>query len=370
MTRTTARLAMCVLLAVSTRAQAQTQQPAPPAAAAPQGAAPQQQPPRIIVRTPVVIVPVTVKDGRGQLVAGLQKDDFRVFSDEVEQQIATFSSEAYPLSAVVLIDNDLAERAAAQVQKSLTAISAGFGSADEVAVVTYDQYPNTVTDFSFNNDLLFTQLKRLELGSHSSTVAADPTTAGPIGSGTSLPRGAQGPGQPFPGSGPQVHGTQRYKKTTALHDAIYAAGDMLKARGRDRRKIIFLISDGTNTDHNTHTFDETLHALLSADVSVYSISVTRPLPVGKSLVQRGASDLEKYAAKSGGDTYYASKQPDLERLYSNVTEQARNQYTLTFSPQSANKTVDYHSIEIRVKRPDLSVNARDGYYQSAISVGR
>jgi VWFA-related protein len=131
-----------------------------------------------------------------------------------------------------------------------------------------------------------------------------------------------------------------------------------------------LVSDGTNTDHNTHTFDETLHALLSADVSVYSISVTRPLPIGKSLVQRGTSDLEKYATKTGGDTYYASKQQDLERLYSNVTEQARNQYTLTFSPQGANKSVDYHTIEIRVKRPDLSVDARDGYYQSAISVGR
>jgi len=362
---------MCVLLALSARAQAPAQQPPALAGAPPQSTTSQQQnPPRIIIRTPIVIVPVTVKDGRGQLVAGLGKDDFRVFSDEVEQQIATFSSEAFPLSTVVLIDNDLGQKAAAQVQKSLTAIAAGFGPADEAAIVTYDQYPNTVTDFSFNNDLLFTQLKRLELGSHSTTVVADPTTAGPIGVGTSLPRGAQGPGQPFPGSGPQVHGTPHYKKTNALHDAIYAANDMLKARGRDRRKIIFLISDGTNSDHNTHTFDETLHALLSADVSVYSISVARPLPIGKSLVQRGASDLQKYAAKTGGDIYYASKQPDLERLYSDVTEQARNQYTLTFSPQGANKSLDYHSIEIRVKRPDLSVDARDGYYQSAISVGR
>ena len=38
-----------------------------------------------------------------------------------------FSSEAVPLSAVVLLDNDLDSRVATQVQKSLISIAAGFG---------------------------------------------------------------------------------------------------------------------------------------------------------------------------------------------------------------------------------------------------
>jgi len=361
MMRTIARLSICMLLAFAARAQAQAPPPGAPAQ--------QQNPPRIIIRTPVVIVPVTVKDGRGQLVAGLEKDDFRVFSDGVEQQFR-FSSDAYPLSAVVVIDNDLGQKAAAQVQKSLTAIAAGFGPADEVALVTYDEFPNTVVDFTFNNDVLFTQLKRLELRSHSNQAIADPSTAGPIGGGQSLPRqGVPGPGQSMPAPNLTLHGTQPYKEKNALDDAIFAATDMLKARGRDRRKIVFVISDGNNAARNVHPFDETLHSLLTADVSLYSISVARPLPIGKLVAQRGLSDLQKYANKTGGDTYYASKQQDLERLYSDVTEQARNQYTLTFSPQGANKSLDYHSIEVRVKRPDLSIDARDGYYQSAIAVG-
>lgn len=329
-------------------------QTAPPSQAA---SSPHQRPSRIFVPAYTVIVPVTVKDSHGQLVGDLRRGDFEIFADEVEQHIGNFSADPVPLSAVVLIDNDLPDRAAGQVQKSLSAIAAGFGPPDEAALVTYDQYPATVSDFSSNNDKLFTQLKRVELGSHSDMVIADPTTAGPVVNGKSLPTA----------TGIPLHGSKRYRETDALNDALYDAATMFKDRGRERRKIIFLISDGANSSQNTHTFDETLHKLQSSDVSVYSISVSRSLPIGRSLLQRGAADIDKYAAETGGDTFYAAKQRSLERLYSDVTEQARNQYTLTFSPQDINPNKDYHSIEVRVLRPGLSIEARKGYYQSTIA---
>ncbi len=366
MTRTIFILAAVALLSGPARAQAQPPQP-PPAPGSTQQAAPPQQreappprqaPGRIIVPTYTVIVPVSVKDTHGQLVAGLRKDDFRIFADNVEQQIGNFSAEPVPLSAVILIDNDLSQKVVGQVQKSLVSIAAGFGPGDESALVTYDQYPNTVADFSSNNDQLFTQLKRLELGSHSNVVIADPTTGGPMINGHPLPTG----------TGIPQHGSKRYTEVDALNDALYSAAAMLKNRGRDRRKIVFLISDGANS-HNAHSFDETLHSLLSSDVSVYSISVTRSVPVGRSIFQHGVSEIDKYAAGTGGDTFFASKQRDLERLYSSLTEQARNQYTLTFSPQNVDMNKDYHSIEVRVERPDLSVEARQGYYQSAVAAG-
>jgi VWFA-related protein len=344
-----------IILLLCTAAGAQTQTPsAAPAPPAQQGGAP------IIIRTARVVVPVTVKDGHGQLVGDLTRDDFRILADGVEQKITGFSSEAVPLSAVVLLDNDLGERVASQVQKSLSTIAAGFGPTDEVALVTYDQFPETVADFSSNNDELFTVLKRLQIGSHNSQVIADPTTAGPNVNG--MPAGTA--------AGIQLHGSQRYKNDNALDDALFAAGDMLKTRGRDRRKIIFLISDGSNSPHNEHSFDETLRSLLVADISVYSISVTHTVPVGKALVQRGELELGKYAANTGGDTFYAAKQPDLERLYSDVTEEARNQYTLTFSPEDVTGGQDFHPIEVRVRRPGLNIDAREGYYQSAIGAGR
>jgi VWFA-related protein len=339
------------------------------AAASSQAQAPAQQqqplPPPIVSRTPIVFVPVTVKDEHGQLVGDLTRDDFRIFADSVEQKIATFSSEAVPLSAVVLLDDDLDQRVSTNVQKSLISIAASFGPNDEVALVSYDEFPETVSDFSVNNDALFTTLKRFEIGSHNHTIVADPAYApgGP-------PAPNQGPPGPPQGTGPSLPLPQKFKSNVDLTDAVFAAGEMLKSRGRDRRKIIFLISDESNSNNNAHSFDETLRSLLISDVSVYSISVSRSVPVGKRLLQKGALDLQKYAAGTGGDTFYAKKEDDLDRLYSEVTEQARNEYTLTFSPQEVAKGQDYHPIEVRVKRPGLSIESREGYYESAIAPGR
>ena len=326
-------------------------QSAPPPAGPPQNSKQAGEARQAIkIRTNLVIIPVTVKNRDGQLIGDLQRDEFRVFCDNVEQQIVFFTSDPFPLSAVVLIDNDLSIKSADQVQKSLTAISGGFGPNDEVAIVTYDQFPTTVSEFSFNNDLLFTQLKRLDLRSHyPGAPVGGPLTSGATANGRSLETGA-----------PTTLGVQQQKQDKDLDDAVYAAGEMLKSRGRDRRKIVFLISDGNNSRTNEHTLDQTLQLLLKSDISVYSISV------GHAFMQKESTRLERYATSTGGDTFYAGKDRGLENLYASVTEQARNQYTITFQPQDTDRSKDYHSIEVRVRRPDLDVTARQGYYQSGL----
>ena len=302
--------------------------------------------------TEIVIVPVTVKNRDGQLIGDLRSDEFRVLQDGIEQKIIRFTSDPYPLSSVVVIDNNLSQKQSAQVQKSLIAIAAGFGPADEVAVVTYDQFPKTVSDFSFNNDQLFSTLKRLDLGSHFPGAGFDggPLTAGPTANGHSLENGA-----------PTPLGAKLPPQSKCLDDAVYAAAEMLKGRGRDRRKTVFLISDGNNSRRNEHSFNQAIQLLLTADVSVYSISV------GHALLQHETARLEKYAQDTGGDAFFAGNAADLERLYSKVTEQARNQYILAFTPEEADRTKDYHTIEVRVRRPDLDVSAREGYYSSAVN---
>jgi VWFA-related protein len=305
---------------------------------------------KITSNTSLVIVPVTVKNHDGQLIGDLQRDEFRVYCDNVEQQIVYFTSDPFPLSAVVLIDNNLSIKSADQVQKSLVAISGGFGPSDEVALVTYDQFPNTVADFSFNNDQLFTKLKRLDLAyRYPGPPLGGPLTQGATVNGKSAETGL-----------PTQNGVRQETETKDLDDAVFAAGEMLKGRGRDRRKIIFLISDGNNSHSNSHTLDQTLQLLLNSDVSVYSISV------GHAFLQKESTRLERYAQTTGGDTFYAGKDRGLENLYAKVTEQARNQYTLTFSPQEVSKDKDFHGVEVRVRRPALDVTARQGYYQSGL----
>ena len=144
-----------------------------------------------------------------------------------------------------------------------------------------------------------------------------------------------------------------------LDDAMYAASQMLRDRGRDRRKIIFLVSDGTNSHRNTMNTDRVLENLLAADIAVYAIAV------GNKILREGSGPLKKYAEATGGDYYYASNATSLERLYSALAEQARNQYTIAFTPTAPNKSKDFHSIEVRVRRPGLSLIARQGYYSGA-----
>ncbi len=86
-----------------------------------------------------------------------------MYCDNVEQQIVYFTSDPFPL----VRGGADRQRSFDQVRRPSAKKSdrdfRGFGPADEVALVTYDQFPNTVADFSFNNDQLFTKLKRLDL---------------------------------------------------------------------------------------------------------------------------------------------------------------------------------------------------------------
>jgi VWFA-related protein len=318
----------------------------------------QSQDPRARIRTTVseVIVPVTVKNGAGELVTDLQQRDFRIFEDGVEQRISSFSVDAFPLSAAVLIDDDLKRSTADRVQKTLETLAAGFAPADEVSLWRFDEVPELMSDSGFiaENDALLTQLKRIDLSSSFPGVGSAPMTNGPRVN-------TQAPTGPLARSSMSIgHPNNKH-----INDAIYAAGEQLRDRPRERRKIIFLISDGQNAKNNTHSYDETLKLLLSADISVYAVGVGEA-NLNRGITFLGNNILAKYAHSTGGDIFYGSSREDLEGLYPRVSEQARNQYTLAYSAAKTDHTQPYHTIEVRVERPGLSMLARDGYYLDAM----
>jgi Ca-activated chloride channel family protein len=322
-----------------------SQSPASPAT--PQNA----QGPKIVVPVNLVIVPVTVKDKSGRLVPDLHKEEFRIFEDDVEQTVDRFIVEAFPLSMVVLVDNDLKQRDGNQVEASLRAIVAGMSVKDEAFICRFDQYFHEGKGFSTDQDKLLTELKRTRLDMESSA----PPSGGPF----------EGPAinnQPAPGA-PNVPASMRVIKgqiTKTLDDAVYNAALLLKDRGRDRRKIILLISDGQNgAKFNTYSYKNTIEVLLRYGVSVYSIAA------GNAYFDRKFSRLVDYAHDSGGDVYFGVKHATFEQLYSRVTEEARNQYTLAYSPRGTDRGKDYHSIEVRVTREGLNILTRQGYYSGA-----
>ena len=322
-----------------------------PAPAAQAQAAQDEPQAKIRVRTELVVVPVTVKDAGGRVVPDIQQEEFRIFEDNVEQTIDVYSNDAFPLSAVVLIDNGLPKTVAEQVNANLAAIAGGFSAQDEVFVCRFDHVFHEGKGFTSDNEQLLTELQRADLGNS----PAVPPPGGPFANGPLINGKSQA-------GGPLEAGTTRNigtKSAKAVDDAVYEAAQLLKDRGRERRKFIFLISDGVNGRNNTYKFGEVVKVLLSSDISVYGVGV------GGALFNRGLTVLSKYAKATGGDVYYAAKREDLADLYSRVTEEARNQYTLAYSPRGTDRTRDYHSIEVRVTRPGLNILTRSGYYTGA-----
>jgi VWFA-related protein len=325
------------------------QQPPPPADT--DAAANRQT--KIVIPVNQVIVPVTVKDRSGRLVPDLSKDDFRIFEDGVEQRILYFSNEAFPLSMVILMDNDLKRKDAEQVAASLKAIVAGISTADETYIARFDQFFHEGKGFIKDQDKLLTELKRTELDTEPAVAPPSaPMSEGPVINGHSAIGDS-------PNVAPTVNIINR-QTTKCLDDAVYSAAQVLKDRGRERRKMIFLISDGANGIRtNTHDYKSTVKELLRYGVSVYSVAVS------SAYFERRFSRLVDYAHDTGGDVYFAAKRSTMEELYSRVTEEARNQYTLAYSPTGTNRALDYHTIEVRVKREGLTVDAREGYYAGA-----
>jgi VWFA-related protein len=322
--------------------------PPPPSLTA-RPAPPPDTPTRIVLNPTLVLLPVTVKNRAGSLVADLKKDEFRVFEDNIEQQITFFTAEAFPLSMVVLIDNDLKSKDADQVEPSLRAIVGGLSTSDEAFICRYDQFFYPGKGFTRDQDKLITELRRTSRDLDSRASVAPP--GGPFNGPTIN-------NIPAPGAPPDPAGLRAIKSqsTVALDDAVYAAGELLKDRPRERRKIILLISDGQNgAKFNNHSYDDTLAALLRANISVYSVAT------GSAYFDRKFSRLVNYSNNTGGDIYYGAKSNSFEEFYSRIAEQARNQYTLGFAPKGERK-VDYHPLEVRVRREGLTIRTREGYY--------
>ncbi len=302
--------------------------------------------------TSIVVVPVTVKDkSTGNLVADLKRDEFRVFEDGIEQQIQRVTSDPVPLSLVVLIDNDLKRNDEKQVEPSLASIVGGMSPSDEAFVCRFDQFFHPGGGFTRDQDKLITELRRTELASRTST----PPSGDPFGGPTI--NNAPAPGAQLSGAAnPSLRAIQG-QPTKALDDAVYGAAQLLKDRdSKKRRKIILLISDGQNgAKFNTHKYDEVKEDLLRQGITVYCVAT------GSDYLNRKWTRLTSYAHDTGGDVYFGASEDAFSEFYSRITEEARNQYVLTYSPRGEN-AVDYHKIEVRVRRPDLTVLARDGYY--------
>ena len=301
---------------------------------------------KISINSDLVVLPVTVKDRNGNLVAGLEQSDFRVFDDELEQTVDVFTSEASPLSLVLLIDDDLKAKDAEQMALSLRAIAAGVSLTDEAMVCRFDLLFYTGDAFTSDGDQLLSDLTNAQK-------ASEPSRAGPVPFVTPPSTHTATNGEPTIAAPTNLGSAP----TKALDDAVYAAAQLLRDKGRTRRKVILLVSDGINGPaFNHHTYEDTLNVLLSDNISVYGVAVGRNSFHSKFALMRN------YATDSGGDIYYATRSDQMEKLYSRITEQSRHEYILAYVPTGHRSNSNYHVVRVETTHDGLSVETRRGYY--------
>src|SRR5579872_5189305 len=315
----------------------------------------------LTVHANFVQVPVTVKDGEGRRVDGLLSTDFTVKENGTPQKLTFFTADPFALSVAIVLDLGMPDTAVQKVNQTFPALVGSFAPYDEVALYTYSSTVNEVSDFNAPNQkltALLTQMKTVRGHNNGPPVLGGPLAPnGPVIN--NIPVGS--PTEPVYTPPKEAH---------VLNDAILRAALDLSKRDRTRRKIIFVISDGREYGSQA-SYKDVLRLLLSNEIEVKAVAVeSAALPLyGKlerlHLPREGYGNLlPKYASATGGGEYNELSRSAIEDIYAQIMSEARNQYTLGYTPARPKTptTAAYREIEVLVHRPNLKVTAKAGYY--------
>lgn len=327
---------------------------------------------RLQLNVTFVEVPVTIKDNKGKLVAGLTWRDFRVFENGNREAIRIFSVDPEPLSMAFVVDQSLTADVMSKVNDSLGAIQGALAPYDEIAVFSYS---NGAQDRS--GGFTGAQSARvpfvLSMTKTAGTETVAPVNDGPFAScnirengncvDPNLQAGRSAGNGTFITIPKEIH---------TLNDAILAAAKQLSTRPKGRRRIIYVISDGKENGSKA-TYKDVLRYLETNKIAVYGTLVGDSARWGEGYLSRFHlpftmydNRLVNYAAQTGGTLDSERGLNGIEKSYQAIAEEARNQYTLVYASHEPLIDGKYRSIEVRVDRPNLEVINKKGYYPSAL----
>ena len=285
-----------------------------------------------------VLLNVMVTDGKGHTVAGVKREDLRLYVDGVEQPITYFSNEGRPVSYGLVVDNSGSLRH--QINYVLAAaklILNHNGPEDETFVLRFINSKNitVVREFTADTALLGRALDAM-----------------------------------------YVQGGQ-----TALIDALYLSAEYLTEKARPaeagaRLRALVLISDGE--DRQSRYKAEDLFKLLGqSGVQVFCIGLVGELENDTGFAARGKRDkakafLERLASQTGGRVSFVLKTSELEEAVNEVAEDLHAQLVLGFTPPQSMKGDAPHKIEVKVvsrpgggklkavTRPEITLAVQNG----------
>ena len=326
---------------------------------------------RFVVNVNFVEVPVTVKDSKGKLVAGLTFRDFKVFENDTRVRLQLFTVDPAPLSVAFVIDQSLTSDVMAKVNNSLGAIQGALTPYDEVAVFSYNNgAQNRSGGFTGAQSARVPYV--LSMTKSAGEEELVPVNSGPLSgcnireNGNCVDPNLQ-PGRSA-GSGSGVMTIP--KEIHTLNDAILAAAKELSTRPKGRRRLIYVISDGKEYGSKA-TLKEVVRYLQTNKIAVYGTAVGTSALWGEGYVSRlhlpftmYDNILAKYTLATGGTLDSERGTDGIERSYAKIAEEARTQYTLGYLSHESIYDSKFRKIDVRVDRPGLEVIAKTGYYPS------
>ena len=259
----------------------------------------------------VVLVPVTVVDARDYPVTDLPRSSFKVYENNVEQDVLTVHKEDGPVSVGFIVDTS--RSMANRMEFSIAAIEQFLKTGmpgDEYMSMRFSSSPSLITSFTERPDKITAALSSLH---------------------------AEG--------------------WTALNDAIYVGVQAMK-RAKNGRKALFVLTDGA--DNNSRYSDSQVRSLVQeSDVRVYAIGLfTRP------------DLLIKLATDSAGRAYWVRNMADLPQTVEKLSRELRNEYVLGYVPHESATNGTYRRIRVQLvpanERAALHVSWRHGYYPPAL----
>ena len=276
-----------------------------------------------VIRVDVNLVRVlaTVKNPQGQLVGTLQKGDFEIRDNGVAQEIAVFEHHTeQPLSVELLID---ISGSTAKELKYETDSASRFLK----ALLSEGNPDDAVSLWSFKYEV---RKERSFTRNHASLEHA-------------------------------LRGLKA-EAGTALYDAIYLGAEELE--DREGRHVMVVVTDGGDT-FSRKDFRSSVEAAQMADAVIYPVLV---MPITNDAGRNigGENALTTMAQWTGGRVFQPTIGPALDAAFAEIIRDLRTQYLLGFYPKNVPLTKNrFHNLEVKVRRPDLRVSARSGYYSDA-----
>jgi VWFA-related protein len=340
-----------------------------------------------------VVLPVTVRDKKGALVISLKISDFTLTEDGRPQKIKSFTRETnLPFRLGLLVDTSRSVSAAMEEERKAagkfvdTMLPENPNAkpnavADQAFLIHFDREVELLEDFTTSRAKLHHELDDMGPSRRAQNDSQGPETSGEDrGSG-----GGQG----------QSHGS---RGGTQLYDAIFLASDELM-KPQNGRKALVVFSDGVDRG-SKEDLNDAVDAADRANVAVYTIYFKGEQERSQSSFPGGGGRhgggggypggggggwpgggggrrggggssqpevdgkkiMEKIATRTGGRYFEAKKKENLDEIYSQIAEELRGQYLLTYTPDVVDKEGGYHKIALKADKDDLTVVTREGYY--------